>query len=78
MQYQVKSTLALLAQETKRRGADIALYGHTHKPLITQLNGVTLINPGSMRFPVNEGGSYCYLVINKAKFTPVIVGDKME
>lgn len=76
--YQVKSTLALLAQEAKRRGADIALYGHTHKPLITQLNGVTLINPGSMRFPVNEGGSYCYLVVNGRKFTPVLVGDKME
>jgi len=76
--YQVKSTLALLAREAKARGAQIALYGHTHKPLITTLNGVTLINPGSMRYPVFEGGSYCYLVVNGDKFTSVIVGDEMK
>lgn len=73
--YRVKSELGLLAREAKRRGADIALYGHTHQALITELDGVTLINPGSLRKSVGEGGSYCYLVINKDKATPVIVGD---
>ena len=76
--YQVKSTLAYLAQEAKARGAQIALYGHTHRPLVTTLDGITLINPGSMRYPVFEGGSYCYLVINGDKFTSVIVGDEMK
>lgn len=76
--YRVKATLAALAAEAKRRGADIALYGHTHRALITEIDGVTLINPGSMRYPVFEGGSYCYLVINGEKFTPVIVGDTMK
>lgn len=74
--YGVKSDLHSLALEAKRRGADIALYGHTHLPLISETEGVTLINPGSLRYGVGKGGSYCYLVINKDKFTPVIVGER--
>lgn len=73
--YGVKSDLSNLAKEAKRRGADIALYGHTHRALISEQDGITLINPGSLRYPVGEGGSYCYLVIHKDKATPVIVGD---
>lgn len=75
--YGVKSDLERLALEAKRRGCDIALYGHTHRAEITTLHGVILINPGSLRFPAGEGGSYCYLVVHKDKATPTIVGDKM-
>ena len=74
--YRVKSELGLLAEEAKRRGCEVALYGHTHRADITELDGVTLINPGSLSRAVGEGGSYCYLVINKNKFTPVIVGER--
>ena len=73
--YGVKSDLTALAMEAKRRDCQIALYGHTHNALISEIEGVTLINPGSFRFPVEKGGSYCYLVINKDKFTPVLVGE---
>ncbi|MBQ8292070.1 MAG: metallophosphoesterase [Clostridia bacterium] len=73
--YGVKSSLTHLAFEAKKKGCDIVLYGHTHTALITELDGVTLINPGSAKYPVAEGGSYCYLVINGNKATPVIVGE---
>ena len=73
--YGVKSNLYALAEEAKRRDCEIALYGHTHTAMILEVNGVTLINPGSMRFAPGKGGSYCYLVVNKDKFTPVIVGE---
>lgn len=76
-QYGVKSGLAGLAQAAKSRGCSIALYGHTHQAAITQIDGVTLINPGSLRFPVGKGGSYCYLVVHKKKATPVLVGDSL-
>ena len=76
--YGVKRGLASLASEAKKRGCDIALYGHTHDPLIAQIDGVTLINPGSARYAAGEGGSYCYLVINKDKATPVIVGESVR
>lgn len=73
--YGVKSGLGALALEAKRQGCEIALYGHTHEALITELDGVLLINPGTLRRAVGEGGSYCYLVVNKDKATPVIVGE---
>jgi putative phosphoesterase len=73
--YSVKSHLYALAREAKNRGCEIALYGHTHQALITELDGVTLINPGTLRHAVGQGGSYCYLIVNKDKATPVIVGD---
>lgn len=75
--YGVKLGLGRLAKETKERGCQIALYGHTHNAKITEIDGVTLINPGSLRLPVGEGGSYCYLVVNGDKFTPVIVGESV-
>ena len=76
--YGVKSDLQALANRAKNRGCDIALYGHTHSPLVSVVNGVTLINPGSLRYPVGEGGSYCYLVVNGKKFTHVIVGNSLN
>ena len=75
--YGVKTGLGKLAQEAKNRGCKIALYGHTHIAQITEIDGVTLINPGSSRLPIGEGGSYCYLVVNGEKFTPVIVGESV-
>lgn len=76
--YSVKSHLYALAREAKNRGCDIALYGHTHEALITEVDGITLINPGSLRNEIGRGGSYCYLVVNKDKATPVIVGDTYQ
>ena len=75
--YGVKTDLHALAKEAKRRDCEIALYGHTHRAEITEIDGVTLINPGSLRFSVGEGGSYCYLVVNREKFTPVLVGESV-
>ena len=76
-QYGVKSNLYALALEAKRRGCSVALYGHTHFAHIIEIDGVTLINPGSLKRAVGEGGSYCYLVINKEKITPVLVGESV-
>ena len=73
--YGVKRDLDPLAREAKRQGCNIALYGHTHDAHITEIEGVTLINPGTLRYPAGEGGSYCYLIIEKDKPTAVIVGE---
>ena len=74
----MKSGLDLLAAEAKRRDCDIAPYGHTHTALITQIDGVTLINPGTLRYDVGAGGGYCYLVIHKGKATHVLVGETLR
>lgn len=75
--YDVKSGKTHLAFEAKRRGCDIALYGHTHIPDCNEMDGVMLINPGSAKYPVNEGGGYAYLVIHGDKATPVLVGESI-
>lgn len=47
--YDVKRTYSVLIAESKRIGADIAVFGHTHKPLNESFEGVRLFNPGSVR-----------------------------
>ena len=73
--YGVKSDLSTLAVAAKRQGCDAAFYGHTHRPLISEEDGVLLVNPGSLRFPARQGGSYAYVTVVKDKITPVIVGE---
>ncbi len=73
--YGVKTSLDILAHVARLRDCQLVLYGHTHEARIDEIDGVMLVNPGSMRFAPGKGGSYCYLVINKKEFTPVIVGE---
>lgn len=56
------SRLEKLAALAKENDCQIAVFGHTHVPLIKKVNGVLLVNPGSMRFP-RDGNSPCYAVI---------------
>ncbi len=76
--YGVKRDLNALAQAAKSRGCDIALYGHTHVANICKIEGVTLINPGTLSLSTERGGSYCYLVVHKDEANPVLVGDKLQ
>lgn len=69
--YSAKQTLSKLAARAKELGCAIVLYGHTHSAREEVIDGITLINPGCMtRYSQN---SYCYLVINGARFTHKIV-----
>ncbi len=74
--YGVKSGLETLAKAAKARGCEVALYGHTHTPLVSQIEGVTLINPGALRF-CGDNPSYAYLVVNGDKITHVLVGEPL-
>jgi len=44
--FDVKSTRAKLLEEAARRGASIAMFGHTHVSQLVQTDGFTLLNPG--------------------------------
>lgn len=67
--YSVKSGIGRLEVEARRRGANVALFGHTHEPLCRYENGLYLINPGSLRF----GGSYAIIDITDRGILPNIV-----
>lgn len=50
----VKRGLTALAAETRARGADIGLFGHTHIPFNGRVCGVSLLNPGAGGYAVIE------------------------
>ena len=75
--YGVKGGLSSLAYRAKELDCSVALYGHTHQAGVKEIDGVTLVNPGSLRYPFGEGGSYVYIVINGEKITAVIVGENV-
>ena len=50
-------------QEGQARKADIVMYGHTHRPFFEQKDGITLLNPGSLSFPRQEGRKGSYMMI---------------
>ena len=52
-----------LAEEARSRGCDIAMYGHTHRPFLSEMGGVTVLNPGSLSYPRQEGHRPSYMVI---------------
>ena len=69
--YGVKGDLTRLALRAKERGCTVALYGHTHRADIREVEGVLCINPGAIGSYTDP--SYCYLVLHEGKVTPTIV-----
>ncbi len=60
--YNVKSGLGPLARQAKGAGADIALFGHTHRPLHEEWDGVHLFNPGALG---SAAGSYGVVILGE-------------
>ena len=46
--YHVKSSLLSLSYAAREAEAELCLFGHTHIPHLEQLDGSTLLNPGSI------------------------------
>ena len=64
--YGVKGGLGGLIAAAKRRGADIALFGHTHEPYEEYLPeyGLWLFNPGALSSPARGEPSYGLLTLS--------------
>lgn len=72
--YRVSLGVEQLVREAKSRYASIAMFGHTHKPFLEMIDGITVLNPGSLALPRQEGrkGSYIIMEMDKegdAEFT---------
>ena len=54
-----------IIEEGKMRNADIVMFGHTHKPFLEMIDGLIVLNPGSLSYPRQEGrkGSYIMMEI---------------
>ena len=49
--YHVKSDLLRLYLAGAEVGANVVLFAHTHRPVVTNENGILMINPGSLGDP---------------------------
>lgn len=69
--YSAKTTRLKLINRAKELNCSVVLYGHTHKACEECVDGILLVNPGTLsRYSQN---SYCYLVINGEKAVATIV-----
>ncbi len=60
--YNVSLGIEGLYEEAVARKCDIAMYGHTHRPFLETIRGVTILNPGSLSYPRQEGRKPSYMV----------------
>lgn len=61
--YYVSMGYEILKEEARSREVDIVMCGHTHRPVIEQERDLTLINPGSLSYPRQEGHVPSYVLI---------------
>ena len=63
--YYVSLDSEYITEEGRARKADIVMFGHTHKPFFEQKKDITVLNPGSLSYPRQEGrkGSYMLMEI---------------
>jgi putative phosphoesterase len=69
--YRVKSGITNLFFHAKEIGVNVVMFGHTHSSLIEEVEGITFINPGTLKGYFDK--SYCYAVIYDGKITAKIV-----
>ncbi len=62
--YYVSMGNEFIKQEARERGADIVMYGHTHRPLVDTSDGLIAINPGSLTYPRQEGKRPSYVIMD--------------
>lgn len=71
--YHVKYGTTELRAAALARGCKIALFGHTHIPLISYEDGLYIVNPGSCAQSREGANSYAVIDIEKNGIMPIIV-----
>lgn len=61
--YGVSISTAGLEEEARSRGVQVVMFGHTHRPFLEQKKDLTILNPGSLSYPRQEGRRPSYLVM---------------
>ena len=64
--YGVKSSMVSLVTKGSLEKADIILYGHTHIPKVEMIDGIWVVNPGSITLP-KEGNKASYAIVELSK-----------
>lgn len=72
-----------LKRQAELKNVDIIMYGHTHCPCLEQTGGLTILNPGSLSLPRQEGRRPSYMLMEldhegDAHYTICYLGKKKE
>ena len=66
-----------LVSSAKNLACDIVCFGHTHASMIRKMDGVFLLNPGSVTFPRDgKPRSYAILDVDKEIHAKIIFMDE--
>ena len=66
--YYVSMGTEMIREEARARGFDVVIYGHTHKPVISYGVDVTVVNPGSISYPRQDGRVPSYMLMELDRF----------
>lgn len=66
--HHVSVGIELLVQDALSRGADIVIYGHTHRPMMEIRNGIVVLNPGSISYPRQADRVPTYMIMETDKY----------
>lgn len=61
--YYVSMGMENIKREAVARGANIVLFGHTHRPVIDIDENIIAVNPGSLSYPRQEGKRPSYAIM---------------
>lgn len=61
--YCVSMDTKRLRHEAIKRGVDIVMFGHTHRPYLDVEGNLKVINPGSLSYPRQEGRQASYVIM---------------
>lgn len=61
--YYVNAGIGHIKREAEARNIDIAMFGHTHRPFLEQDGNVTVLNPGSISYPRQDGKRPSYIIM---------------
>ena len=61
--YYVSVGMERIKEEGLSRGADIVMFGHTHRPYLDIGEKITVLNPGSLSYPRQDGRKPSYMLM---------------
>lgn len=61
--YGVNMDLETIKEEAFYRKTDIVMFGHTHKPVAKEEDGIFIFNPGSLSYPRQKNRKPSYLLL---------------
>lgn len=62
--YDVRYGEDLIFNKARKEGAKLAIFGHTHVPVLEERAGITILNPGSLTLPRQFNHIPSYAVVN--------------